>query len=157
MHSGDKDTAFPIPVAIEFTDGQHIETALLMPRQNMKIMDLLNRGSDFLEIQSLNGEVVNIAKAAIRSLRKREVPKAKDLGSHLAAKGGFDPHEILRVPRAADAEAIRHSYLALVREYHPDGYAAMALPKEVGEYLTAMLTRINAAYSQLAPKADQAA
>jgi DnaJ-domain-containing protein 1 len=157
MHSGGNAPVFLYPASIEFTDGQRIEAALVMSRQNMKIMDLLNRGSDFIEIQMPDGETVNLARTAIRSIKSREVPKVKDLAANLNDKGRFDPHAILRVPQSADADAIRHSYLALVREYHPDSYASVPLPAEVAEYLTAMLKRINAAYNMLAPRTVQAA
>jgi DnaJ-domain-containing protein 1 len=157
MQSGGNDPVFHIPVAVEFTGGERIEASLIMPRQNMKIMDMLNRGADFLEVQTPDGDVVSIAKAAIRSIRGRDLPKKKELGANFADKGRFNPHEVLRVSQAADAEAIRHSYLALVREYHPDGYASVPLPKEVVEYLTTMLKRINTAYNMLVPKAERAA
>jgi DnaJ-domain-containing protein 1 len=81
----------------------------------------------------------------------------KELGANLNDKGKFNPYDVLRVPQSADADAIRHSYLALVREYHPDSYASVPLPKEVAEYLNAMLKRINAAYNMLAPRAERAA
>ena len=157
MQSSGNAPVFLTPVSFEFTDGQRIEASLIMPRQNMKIMDLLNRGSDFIEIQMPDGETVNLARTAIRSIKSREVPKVKDLAANLNDKGHFNPHDILRVPQSADAEAIRHSYLALVREYHPDGYASVPLPAEVTEYLNAMLKRINAAYTMLAPRTEQAA
>jgi DnaJ-domain-containing protein 1 len=157
MQSSGKEPVFTHPATIEFSDGGRLEAALIMPRQNMTIMEILNRGLDFLEVQMLDGDVVNIARSAIRSIKSREVPKVKELSAHLADKGRFDPHAILRVPQSADAEAIRHSYLALVREYHPDSYASVPLPKEVAEYLNAMLKRINAAYTILAPRTEQAA
>jgi hypothetical protein len=158
MHSGGKEPVFRTPVAVEFNDGSRIEASLIMPRQNVRIIDVLNRGADFFEIETLDGEVMNMAKSAIRSIKSREIPKMKELSANLADKGGrFNPYDVLRVPQTADAEAIRHSYLALVREYHPDTFAAVQLPKEVAEYLNAMLKRIDAAYSMLVPRAEQAA
>jgi DnaJ-domain-containing protein 1 len=156
MQSG-KEHIFHIPVAVEFTNGDRAEASLLMPRQNMKIIDMLNRDCDFLDMQMADGDVVSMAKTAIRSIRGRETKKVKDLGAGLNDEGRFDPHEILRVPKGADAEAIHHSYLALARQYHPDSYAALPLPAEVMEYLTGMLKRINAAYAMLEPRANRAA
>jgi hypothetical protein len=74
MQSG-KEHVYHIPVAVEFTNGDRAEALLLMPRQNMKIIDMLNRDGDFVDVQMPDGDVVSLAKTAIRSIRGREVKK----------------------------------------------------------------------------------
>lgn len=154
---GGKEQVYPIPVMVEFTDGTKSEVLLLMPRQNMKIIDMLNRDGGFLDVQMPDGDIVSMAKTALRSMRVREAKKVKDLGAALNDHARLDPHDVLRVPKSADVNAVHHSYLALVRQYHPDGYASLPLPKEVHEYLTGMLKRINTAYGMLEQQAEKAA
>ena len=46
-------------------------------------------------------------------------------------------------------EAVRESYLRLVKAYHADRYASVDLPPEVRTYLQQMSRRVNAAYTAL--------
>ena len=61
----------------------------------------------------------------------------------------FDAHKVLGVETDADRVDIRQAYLNLAKTYHPDRFARMELPKEVFEYLSAVATRVNLAYSEL--------
>jgi hypothetical protein len=93
MQSG-KEQVYHISVAVEFTDGTKTEASLLMPRQNMKIIDVLNREGGFLDVQMPDGDVVSLAKTAIRSIRGREVKKGKAPRLGLNDQAHPDPHEV---------------------------------------------------------------
>jgi curved DNA-binding protein CbpA len=49
----------------------------------------------------------------------------------------------------ASREEARQAYFRLAKDYHPDRYATVELPKEVRDYLAAMARRINAAHAAL--------
>lgn len=61
-----------------------------------------------------------------------------------------DPYMILGIAPDASADAVRRAYHRLVRESHPDLVVAQGLPPECIALATARLSRINAAYEQIA-------
>jgi DnaJ-domain-containing protein 1 len=146
-----KENLVRIPVTIELMDGRKESVNLISPRALLKLYELVNREEQFLDVEALDGERFAIAKSAVKAIRNRNIPQAKDLNATLAAddKNGFDPYAILHVNKEDTAEAIHKAYLALVRDYHPDRFASIGLPKEINEYLTASIRRINVAYDML--------
>jgi DnaJ-domain-containing protein 1 len=149
MHGTAKDSLIRIPVRIEMQDGSKQDVSLISPRALLKMHELMNREEPFVDVESPEGERFIIAKTAIRSVRPRDIPVLKDLGPLTEDKNGFDPLRILKVQKTDSQETIRNAYLALVREYHPDRFASLELPKEINDYLTTMLRRINVAYDML--------
>lgn len=61
----------------------------------------------------------------------------------------IDPYEVLGIPADTPADAIRATYLALVREHHPDRLMAEGLPPEFVTVASRKLARINVAYDML--------
>ena len=144
----DKDL-IRIPVRIEMLDGTRMDANLISPRALLKLFELINREEKFIDAEMPGGERIILAKTAIKTVKSRDIPKAKDLAELVEDKNGFDPHRVLQVEKTADAEAVRHAYLSMVREYHPDRFAAIGMPKEINDYLSVMLRRVNAAYDML--------
>jgi DnaJ-domain-containing protein 1 len=148
----DKDL-IRIPVRLEMLDGTRMSANLISPRALLKLFDLINREEKFIDAELEGGERIIIAKSAIKTVKARDVPRARDLAELTEDKNGFDPYRVLHVDKSADTDAVRHAYLALVREYHPDRFASIDLPKEIGDYLSVMLRRVNAAYDMLSSAA----
>ena len=148
--SANDDALIRMPVRIEMLDGSRMDVSLISPRALMKLFDLINREEKFMDAELSSGERIAIAKVGIKSVKSRDIPKGKNLRELTEDKSGFDPYKILEVTAQSDANAVRQAYLVLVRQYHPDRFASVELPKEVSEYLTIMLKRINAAYDMLA-------
>jgi DnaJ-domain-containing protein 1 len=144
-----KEHLIRIPVRIELMDGRKLELSIISPRALLKLYELINRDEQFIDVEGLDGERFIIAKSAIKLVKMRETQKFKDLPDPDAAGETVDPHKILKVAKGQDRETVHQAYLALVREYHPDKYAAVSLPSEVNEYLTSMIRRINVAYDML--------
>jgi DnaJ-domain-containing protein 1 len=153
VQSAIKDNLVRIPVRVDLLDGSRLDLALISPRALLKMPELMNREEPFIDVESLDGERFVIAKTAIKSVKPRDIPVVKDLGQRIEDKNGFDPHRVLGVSREHPQEAIHMAYLALVREYHPDRFASIQLPKEVSEYISAMSRRINMAYEMLSKAA----
>ncbi len=153
MQSAVKENLVRISVRIELLDGSRLDLSLISPRALLKMHELLNREEPFLDVEGLDGERFVIAKTAVRSVKPRDVPVVKDLSQRTEDKNGFDPHRVLGVSKEHSPEAVHQAYQALMREYHPDRFASVPLPKEVGEYISAMSRRINMAYDMLSKAA----
>jgi DnaJ-domain-containing protein 1 len=147
--NSNKEQLIRIPIMLEMMDGSKMALSLISPRALLKLHELLNREELFIDVETLDGERFSIQKTAIKLVKNRVIPVQKDLQQFNDDKNGFDPHRILKVEKEASQEAIRTAYLTLVREYHPDRFASIDLPKEVHEYLTNMLRRINVAYDMV--------
>jgi len=66
------------------------------------------------------------------------------------ARDGEDPYKVLGIePSVSDAE-LRRTYLALVREHHPDTLTAQGMPEEFVDIANRKLAEINAAYDRIA-------
>jgi DnaJ-domain-containing protein 1 len=151
--SSSNDNLIRIPVRIEMLDGERLEVSLISPRALLKLFELLNREEKFLDVEAEDGERLIIAKTGIKTVKTRVIPKNRPLGDLVANKDGFDPYGVLKIEKGSPPEAIRDAYLALAREYQPERFAGMNLPKEVTDYLAGMLGRITAAYDALSAAA----
>lgn len=137
-----------VPVEIT-TDGDEILTGRLLVAMGRSLTDVLNGAGVFLEFEPYGGDRIYIAKATIRDIKPKHVPKAQSLKNRLGMLDGFDPHGILGVPSEATFDEIKSGWHRLAKVYHPDRYASAELPPEVVDYLDAMARRINAAYAAL--------
>ena len=137
-----------VPVEIT-TDGGEILTGRLLVAMGRSLSDVLNSPGVFLEFEPYGGERTFVAKATIRDIRPKHVPKAPSLKSRAGAQDGFEPHAILGVSSEATVDEVKAAWHRLAKVYHPDRYAAAELPSEVTEYLDVMARRINAAYAAL--------
>jgi hypothetical protein len=144
-----------VAALLTLTNGERI-TAQIALLSGSKIIDTLNRQEPFLEIEPVDGGSRIIARSSIASAILINAPKADEL--QRAQKGvSFDPLTVLGLQPGATAEQIRSAFLQRVKAYHPDKFAGLGLPREVEDYASSMLQRINAAYQALAPRSFEAA
>jgi hypothetical protein len=137
-------------VALTLADGTTSNVSVRLPLSN-KIADALNNTDLFLDVITLEGEQLFIAKAGIRQARLVDVPKVSQLNSYRRAsdRATFDPYAVLKLEKDASADEIRQAYHKLSRLYHPDRLSGFDLPEEVREYARSMQVRINLAFEQI--------
>jgi DnaJ-domain-containing protein 1 len=138
-----------IPANLRLADDSLVSAMIFAP-QGLKLIDLLNRQDGFIEAEMEDGSIVILAKHAVREVLPVGVARLAPLAR--GQRGEFDPHAVLGVMRGASAEMLRACYLDRVKQYHPDRFVGLNLPKEVEEYAASMLQRINAAYQFLNPR-----
>jgi DnaJ-domain-containing protein 1 len=150
FESGDpKANSRRTAVILTLTDGTIVNAALRLPLSN-RLNDALNNTDQFLDLLDSEGRQLFFSKRAVRKVEPFDVPKATlNMSRNGADEAAFDPYQVLRVAKDADAAKIRQAYLDLARKYHPDRFAAHDLPKEMLDYAAAMLVRINLAYEQI--------
>ncbi len=138
------------PVAVEITleGGQELQGKLLVP-PGRGLSDVLNSTSPFIEFEPVDGERMFIAKSALQAVKPTNVPAKPDLWAGSAEAGNFDPLAVLGLKPGSTREEAREAYVRMAKTYHPDRYAAVELPREVRDYLAAMVRRVNAAYQAL--------
>jgi DnaJ-domain-containing protein 1 len=142
-----------IAVVVTLTDGETLQGSLRLPLSN-KLADAVNNAEPFLDFAGSDGERCFIAKHCVRKVQPFNVPRNDQL--ERTSKNGpeFDPHLILGLSKEADAASVKQAYHRLARSYHPDRFAGIELPREMHDYATAMLARINLAYRQLQAKRE---
>jgi hypothetical protein len=113
------------------------------------LQEELNKGDPFLEFEPVEGQRMYIARTAIAAVKEYSIPRADQMTRRSASMENFDPYEVLGLKKGADAAQIRNAYVALAKVYHPDRFLRTDLPPEVAEYLSAVATRVNLAYSEL--------
>ncbi|MEZ5922784.1 MAG: J domain-containing protein [Hyphomicrobiaceae bacterium] len=138
----------PVSVSITLANGQTLRGTLFVPKTK-SLMEELNRGEPFLEFESYDGTRMFIARTNIGSVKEFNIPRVDQLEKKVGMLDQFDAHAVLGIKQDADKTAIRQAYLGLAKTYHPDRFARLELPKEVFEYLSAVATRVNLAYSEL--------
>jgi DnaJ domain len=139
-----------LSVVVTLTDGERITGKLTVP-MGRGITDVLNGPHAFIEIEPFGEDKILVAKASLTKVKAMQVPEAANLNHRAREFDGFDPHTVLGVSRTATWEEVRHAYIGLAKEYHPDRYSNTDLPSEVKTYLAAMARRVNAAYAALEP------
>ncbi len=137
-------------VALTLADGTVLNASVKLPLSN-KIGDALNNADQFLDIITMEGDQMFIAKSGIRQARLLDVPKASQLNFYRRAsdRANFDPYAVLKVQKGATTDEIRQAYHRMTKLYHPDRLATLELPPEVHEYGKVMQVRINLAYEQI--------
>jgi DnaJ domain len=137
-----------LSATLTLTDGTTLTGKLVLPL-GRSIIDLLNGPNAFVEFEPFGEAKMLISKACVVKAQQLAVPEAANLNTRLREADGFDPYAILGVPPTALWEDVRHAYIALAKDYHPDRYNTTDLPTEVMAYLAAMARRVNAAYAAL--------
>jgi len=136
-------------VTVTMNDGELLRGNLRLPLSG-RLFDAVNSAEPFFDFEMLDGDRLFLAKHSVRKVEAFELPRTDQLARRTKdAAAVFDPYEVLGIPKAASPNAVRESYLALARTYHPDRFAGIEVPKEVREYVSAMQKRINVAYQQL--------
>jgi hypothetical protein len=137
-------------VVVTLRDGEVLKGSLSMWTGH-KLADVLNGPEEFLDFQTHEGEEFLVAKRVVAKIKVIETEKAGQLQQKVREVSLLDPFAVLGLERGASKEDIKQAYHELVRTYHPDRFATLSLPKEMNDYASAMLTRINLAYEQLSP------
>lgn len=139
-------TGVPVEIA---TDAGECMTGRLLLTIGRSLADVLNSPGQFIEFEPYGGERVFLAKASLRSIKPKNVPKAPSLKGRAGMSDTFDPYAILGLPADANHDQAKAAWHKLAKTYHPDRYASAELPPEVADYLDVMARRINAAYGAL--------
>ena len=142
-----KPEASSVPVEIELANGEQAKGRMKVPAGHAPL-DALNGTGGFIEFEPYGGEPRFIAKSTIAALSLVGVPRAPSLNSR-SHGDEFDPHAILGISTESTWDEIRQAYVQLTKVYHPDRFAGVAMPGEVGTYLETMARRINAAFAAL--------
>ncbi|MEZ5775941.1 MAG: J domain-containing protein [Hyphomicrobiaceae bacterium] len=138
----------PVSVSITLQTGVVLR-GILMVSRTRTLADELNRGEPFIEFEPHEGDRMYIARSSISAVKEMDIPRTDGLAKKLSNLTQFDPYETLGVTKQSSTEEIRLAYLKLAKSYHPDRFAMLDLPHEVVEYLSAVATRVNLAYSEL--------
>jgi hypothetical protein len=141
-------TEGPVTVQIVLEGGEELQGKLLVPPGRV-LSDVLNSTAPFIEFEPTEGDRMFIAKSALQSVQPSNVPAKPDLWAGSAEPGSFDPLAVLGLKAGATREEARDAYVRMAKIYHPDRYAAVELPREVRDYLAAMVRRVNAAHQAL--------
>ena len=137
------------PVSLTMVDGEMLRGNLRMPVSG-RLIDAMNGADLYFDLELPDGSTAFLAKHSVKRVTPVELPRSDQLSRRTADLSVFDPYTVLGLVRGASAEEIKAAYHGLVRNYHPDRFASADLPREMQDYAHAMLTRINAAYQQIA-------
>jgi DnaJ-domain-containing protein 1 len=135
-------------VTITKNDGEVVRGNLRLPMSG-RLFDAMNNPDQFFDLETLDGDRIFLAKHSVTKVEGFELPRVDQLARRNHDSAVFDPYGILRVPQGASPQAVRESYLALARTYHPDRFSGIDMPPEMRDYAHAMLTRINVAYQAI--------
>jgi DnaJ-domain-containing protein 1 len=135
-------------VTITMNDGEIMRGNLRLPLSG-RLIDAMNNPDQFFDVETVDGDRLFVAKHSVRKVESFELPRIDQLARRTSDPAIFDPYAILGVPQGATTQAVREAYLALARTYHPDRFAGIDLPREMRDYVNAMVTRVNVAYQQL--------
>ncbi len=143
MFSNSSDT---IEVTITMVDGKTMTGRLSMGTSST-IQGVLAYNAPFLEIVTKDGQKRFVSKQAIAILEPVEKLKTPVLDPRTGQN--CDPYQVLKVAKGSDFQVVRHTYLELAKQYHPDTYAKVELPREVAQYIGDMFRQINAAFVEI--------
>ncbi len=152
MMKGDGDYARmnrnSVTVTITLSTGVQMR-GMVFHSKTRTLQDELNKAETFLEFEPLEGQKMFLARSAIAAIKEFNVPRVDQMSRRKDVLEQFDPYEVLGLRRGADATQIRAAYVTLAKIYHPDRFLRADLPPEVAEYVSAVATRVNLAYSEL--------
>jgi hypothetical protein len=148
MFKGTQSAGAIIPVEISTATGDslrgHIKSGI-----SGHLLEFLNRDSGFFEFIAADGQVTIMSKSVVRSVTLIERPKTDQLSRRMKVQETLDPYAILGISPGASAEEVRSAYRHCARLYHPDNLAAVEVPAEVLEYVTAVFVRLTSAYQEI--------
>ncbi|MEQ1695618.1 MAG: J domain-containing protein [Hyphomicrobiaceae bacterium] len=150
----DNASVMTVAVEISLDDGSTVTGRAALP-QSRAVHKLLDGPDAFIFIDRFDGESAFIPKASIKALKLVMPTRLQPLHLLVTDATQFDPYKVLGLAKAASWDEIRAAYHALTKTYHPDLFAAVALPPEVARYLDSRTKQLNAAFRLL--KASNAA
>jgi DnaJ-domain-containing protein 1 len=144
------DNTMTATVAVELTlaDGALITGRAAMP-PGRQVHKLLDGAEAFLFVETFAGEASFVPKADIKGLKLISPARPQPLRIAVTDASSFDPYKVLGLEKGAGLDAIKQAYHRLTKLYHPDAYAAVALPPEVAAYIDSRCKQVNAAFRVL--------
>ncbi len=144
----DNKTECLIAVEIALTDGSRVAgRAVLGPGKG--VHKLIEDREGFLYVDGFDGEGAFVPKSDIKGLKVLAPGKPTALNLSIPDARNFEPYRVLGLEKDASIDDIKAAYHRLTKLYHPDRYASVGLPQEIGAYLEAMAKSVNAAYRAL--------
>jgi len=140
------NTNSTIEVKITMADGAILAGHLAMGT-NATLAAVLSYNAPFLDFTGKDGQKRFISKQSAAIIEPVEQLRKPTLDPRTSDNS--DPYQVLRVTKDADVSTIRQTYLDLAKQYHPDTYSNITLPKEVDRYVGDMFRQINAAYIEI--------
>ena len=129
-----------VEVKVELDDGTTMLASLFL-RQDQRVSDLLNDDRRFLPLQTSDGIITNVRKAAIYRVTPINQEVEEDLDN--------DPFKILKVSETIGNDELREAYVKLCQDYHPDRVQASGLAAEFIELANNRMAKINDAYGRI--------
>ena len=143
-----------VPVIVTLVDGETLKGAVSVPKSK-SLGGVLNGPELFILFKVNGGELIYLAQKTIAAVQSNKIPEARQLEESGLQNKNITPWEILEIDKSADKKTARAAYHALIKKYHPDQFLNTQLPAEVGEYLEAVILRLNTAYNDLLDEMDR--
>lgn len=137
-----------IAVSLTLDDGTAL-SGVCHVASTRSLADELNQPGGFLDFETYQGERSFISKSAIARVVQIDLPKADQLTRSSYFSETADPYTVLGVQRGMSPADFQAAYHKLAKQYHPDRFAGLDLPKEMAAYASDMSRRVNEAYSLL--------
>jgi DnaJ-domain-containing protein 1 len=125
---------------ITLADGSRMQAKVFVPIQG-RLIDVLNDERQFLPVETVEGDVVALAKTTIKQVT---LPR-----SDATLYAGNDPYAILNVRPGTSADEIKRIYHELSMANHPDRIKSFGLGADFLDLATKNMARINSAYAQI--------
>jgi DnaJ-domain-containing protein 1 len=138
--SDDKVSKWKIEVELELDNGTRLLGSLFI-KPMQRISDLLNDQRQFLPLQTSDGLIVQLQKAAIA--------KVVQLNQNVERDSISDPYEILGVAQSVSNEALKETYHSLCSAYHPDKLLSLGMSTEFIDLANSRIIRIIDAYRRI--------
>ena len=131
------DTTSPSARYIRHKFASSLQIASLAPDK----IDALNDSRTFLPIETMDGNIVALAKTEIKQV---VLP-----ATFSAAYRGTDPYLILGVREGVSKEKLKQAYHQLCMDSHPDRIKGFGLGADFQELASQNMVRINDAYTKI--------
>ena len=135
------------PVKVKLITGELLSGVIEKPRTN-SLEDFLNAEAKFLAIELYDLTKIMLSRSAILFCQEQNQPKVDQLKLKTIKTDILNPFCVLGLEPGANREAVRKAYVKMTRQYHPDRYEGLELPKEIASYVLAMTQRLNLAFEE---------
>ena len=144
----DNASAITFAVEVRLADGSTVHGRAALTR-GTSVHRLLANEDDFLCVENPDGDIDFIPKSEIRGLKLIKPIVPRPLPQPGISAENVDPARVLDIAPDAGWETVRSAYRRLAKLYHPDRFAGVDLPPEIGAYLDAKSKQINQAFRLL--------
>lgn len=166
--SGSFRSKSAVAVTLKLADQDAFDASVFL-RYDERLIDLLNDERAFIPIMGPKGDPMIIAKTNITSIIEREdasehqdeaddANDESDSHEHIVRPNiTFDPYMILRIPRDADLDTIKHAYKERIKSVHPDALEALDLDPDLKQAAILSTQKVNRAYKAIMANLKNAA